>query len=109
MSENNTSLCVESIVELQCFSNKDKLLRCIGWVLQFISNLRSTIKESTLNFDPTLSVFEVNKAERLLVKSIQKESFAKQIHYLSQNYPLFKEVLGEINTFYKALFSENNW
>ena len=83
MSEYKTLLCVENIVELQRFSNKDKLLRCIGWVLRFISNLKSAIKESAFNFNPTLSVFKVNKAECLLVKSIQKESFAKEIHYLS--------------------------
>ena len=86
MWEYKTLLCVENIVELQRFSNKDKLLRCIGWVLRFISNLKSTIKESAFNFNPTLSVFEVNKSKCMLVISIQKESFAKQIHYLSLKY-----------------------
>ena len=75
--------CIEKIVDLQRFSNKGKLLRCIGWVLRFVSNMKSAILKSDFNHEPTLTVSEVNEAENVLIKSIQNDCFAKEIHYLS--------------------------
>ena len=64
--------------------SEDKLkVLGIGWVLRFVSNMKSAILKSDFNHEPTLTVSEVNEAENVLIKSIQNDCFAKEIHYLS--------------------------
>ena len=84
ISSNKPTMNVDEIVEIDRFSQKDKLLRCIGWVLRFISNCKSAIRKSELNLEPNLNVSEVEGAETALIRSIQSESFANEINYLSR-------------------------
>ena len=44
ISSNKPTMSVDEIVEIERFSQKDKLLRCIGRVLRLISNCKSAIK-----------------------------------------------------------------
>ena len=76
-------LYMEKVIDLKRFSNKGKLIRCIGWVLRFIANLKSARKKCDLDVEPILNVLELQEAEKLLLKSIQNEHFSKEIHYLS--------------------------
>ena len=80
---NKSMLCMEKVIDLARFSNKGKLIRCIGWVLRFIANLKSARKKCDLDVEPILNVSELQEAEKLLLKSIQNEHFSKEIHYLS--------------------------
>ena len=81
---NNTSmLCMEKVIDLKRFSNKGKLIRCIGWVLRFIANLKSARKKCDLDVEPILHESELQEAEKLLLTSIHNEHFSKEIHYVS--------------------------
>ena len=84
ISSNKPTTNVDEIVEIDRFSQKDKLLRCIGWVLRFISNCKSAIRKLELNLEPNLNISEVEGAETALIRLIQSESFADEITYLSR-------------------------
>jgi len=83
VSSNKSMVSIEKVLDLERFSSKGKLIRCIGWVLRFIAKLRSAGKKHDINVEPMLSVSEVQEAENLLIRSIQNEHFGKEIHYLS--------------------------
>ena len=83
VSDNKPLISIEKVVDMQRFSSKGRLLRCIGWMLRFISNMKSAILKSELNHEFKLTVSEVNEAGNVLIKSIQNDCFAKEIHYLS--------------------------
>ena len=70
ISSNKPTMNVDEIVEIDRFSQKDKLLRCIGWALRFISNCKSAIRKSEVNLEPNLNVSEVEGAETALIRSI---------------------------------------
>ena len=84
VSSNKQTLSIAKVVEMPRFSQKVKVLRCIGWALRFTSNSKAAIRKSNLNLEPNLKVSEVEKAETVLIQSIQNECFANEIHYLSQ-------------------------
>ena len=83
ISSNKSVLCVEKVLDLKRFSSKGKLIRCLGWILRFMANLKSVRKKQDRNVEPILCVSEVQEAEKLLLRSIQNEHFYKEIHYLS--------------------------
>ena len=83
ISSNKSVLCVEKVLDLKRFSSKGKLIRCLGWILRFMANLKSVRKKQGRNVEPILCVSEVQEAEKLLLRSIQNEHFYKEIHYLS--------------------------
>ena len=84
ISSNKPTMSADEIVEMERFSRKDILLRCFGLVSRFISTCKSAIRKSELNLEQNLNVFEVEGAETVLIQSIQSNSFANEIHYLSQ-------------------------
>ena len=85
ISSNKSVLCVEKVLDLKRFSSKGKLIRCLGWILRFMANLKSVRKKQDRNVEPILCVSEVQEAEKLLLRSIQNEHFYKEIQYLSLN------------------------
>ena len=87
-AENRSQPRVDKIVDLDRFSNKGKLLRTVAWVLRFTSNLKAAIKKDDINREEMVTVSEIDQAELVLVQSIQAESFSKEIHYLSSEEPI---------------------
>ena len=79
------AMSVSSNKAMKRFSSKGKLIRCIGWILRFIANLRSAGRKHDINVEPMLSLSEVQEAENLLIRSIQNEQFSKEIYYYSVN------------------------
>ena len=84
ISSNKPTISVDEIVEMKRFSQKDTLSRCIGLVLRFTSKCKSAIRKLEINLQPNLNVSEVEGAETALIRSIQSESFANEIHCLSR-------------------------
>ena len=81
ITSNKSTTSVDKIVEMERFSQKDKLLRCIGWALRFVSNCKASVEKSNLNFEQKLTVSKVVRAEAIL---FQKEAFANDLHHLSK-------------------------
>lgn len=73
---------IDEVIKLERFSDKGRLLRTLAWVLRFVSNLKHSVQKEEVNKEKMVSVSEVNAAEIMLVRSIQNESFAKEIVYL---------------------------
>ena len=64
------------------------MLRTVAWVLRLTSNLKAAIKKDDINREEMVTVSEINQAELVLVQSIQAESFSKEIHYVSSEEPI---------------------
>jgi len=66
----------EPIIDLNRFSTYNKLLRTVGWIMRFVNNCRG--RKST----DELSVYELQKAEKELIKISQAVSFQEEIRSL---------------------------
>ena len=72
-------LDLESVLEIKRYSTKVKLLRVTGTVLKFITLLRSNDRT---RISQTLNGTDLNEAEILWIKSIQRSSFPEEYHQL---------------------------
>ena len=68
------------------------MLRTVAWVLRFMTTLNAAIKKEDINREEMVTVSEINQAELVLVKSIQEESFPKEIHYVLSEQPIKRNV-----------------
>ena len=57
-----------------------------------MTTLNAAIKKEDINREEMVTVSEINQAELVLVKSIQEESFPKEIHYVSSEQPIKRNV-----------------
>ena len=80
--EKKVPIQVDKVVDLNRFSTKGKLLRSIAWVLRFIGNLKCKVNNKDTNTDNQVSVDELERAENLMIATIQHEAFSKEISYL---------------------------
>ncbi len=60
----------ERVIDLEKFSNSEKLFRVMAWVLRFICNLRAGKEGKNRQFGE-LSVHELDEAERIWIKEAQ--------------------------------------
>ena len=82
-------------IDFQSYSNFSKAVRVIGWVLRFVSNLKSTIfkkPNKTMNLDSD----ELEAAKHCILRITQVEKFSEDINRLKEGKvvrkgsPLFK-------------------
>lgn len=79
VTNNDQFLDLESVLEIKRYSTKVKLLRVTGTVLKFITLLRSNDRT---RISHTLNGTDLNEAEILWIKSIQRSSFPEEYHLL---------------------------
>ncbi len=60
----------ERVIDLEKYSNSEKLFRVTAWVLRFICNLRAGKEGKNRQFGE-LSVHELDEAERIWIKEAQ--------------------------------------
>ena len=70
----------KDIIDMDRFSNKNKLVRTFAWVWRFISNMRN---KGTKDCESKLSLLEIENAEKKLIRIIQNEAFENEINYLN--------------------------
>ena len=57
-------------------------MRTLAWVFWFIHNLRASLANKNCQQGNEISKDEVDNAENVLIRSIRREAFAKEIEYL---------------------------
>ena len=80
-----TKAQLSNVFEMSRFSSKGKLLRTLAWVLRFIKNLKSVVIKKPLNLERQVSATETEDAEKMLIRSIQGDTFRQEIEYLQSN------------------------
>ena len=81
--DNDSIVSIGKKLDLSRFSSKRRLLRTVGWVKRFVINLKASVRNDELNKDDEPSMEETNDAKIVLFKSIQRDSFCKEIDYLT--------------------------
>ena len=91
------ALAVETLsepkfIEFERFSSKTRLVRTFAWVLRFIEILKQRLKKEVVSeeLQETLTVNELNRAENLIIRFVQSESFANEKAYLEIDKPRVK-------------------
>ena len=70
---------LKSVMDIEKFSCKTRLIRVLGWVLRFIRNLKSRDKVA----EQYLNALEIDRAEQIVIRSVQLETFDSELTYLS--------------------------
>ena len=83
--EKENPVQIDKSIDLSRFKNKGKLLRSIAWVIRFVENLKRKVSDKETITENQVSTDEVEKAENILIRSIQLEAFSKEISYLQAN------------------------
>ncbi|GFQ75841.1 integrase catalytic domain-containing protein [Trichonephila clavata] len=73
-SELNTT----SVINLTKYSSVQKLLRCTGWVLRFVHNIRNRLNKRCNE----LTAEEIDGAENFWIRLVQKDDFAEEVNCL---------------------------
>ena len=73
---------ISNIVEIGRIRTYQKCVRTLAWVFRFINNLRASLANKNFQQGNEISKDEVGNAENVLIRSIQREAFAKEIEYL---------------------------
>ena len=71
-----------NIVETGRIRTYQKCVHTLAWVFRFINNLRASLANKNFQQGNEISKDEVDNAENVLIRSIQREAFAKEIEYL---------------------------
>ena len=80
-----TNVDLKESITIEHFSSKGKLVRTFLWVLKFISNMKSNIRNKKLNKNETVSFSKCRYAETKLTQLIQSECSKNEIDYLLSN------------------------
>ena len=82
---NCPGLNLSKIIETDRFSSLRKFLRTTAKLLQFVNALKTSKRkeQSTNSTLEPLTVLEIEQAEMLLIRSIQRLSFTKEMRFLS--------------------------
>ena len=83
--EKEVPIQVNKILDLSRFSSKGKLLRSMAWVLRFVDNVKCKVNCKDTNTNNQVSIDELERAENIMIRSIQQEAFSKEISYLQNN------------------------
>ena len=73
---------ISNTVEIGRIRTYQKCVRTLVWVFRFINNLRASLANKNFQQGNEISKDEVDNAENVLIRSIQREAFAKEIEYL---------------------------
>ena len=76
---------ISNIVEIGRIRTYQKCVHTLAWVFRFINNLRASLANKNFQQGNEISKDEVDNAENVLIRSIQREAFAKEIEYLQTN------------------------
>ncbi|XP_062714172.1 uncharacterized protein LOC134290955 [Aedes albopictus] len=68
----------ERIIEFDRFSKWERLVRAVGYVLRFRSNLQKRLRKQQLPGTISLSSEELLEAERMIIRSLQREVFSEE-------------------------------
>ena len=79
ISEND----MKYIIDIERFGNKRKLLRSLAWVMRFVENLKGAVKGKTPCKEANLTAEEMQNAEHILIRSIQRQAFSAELKYLN--------------------------
>jgi len=83
--EKEVPIQVNKIIDVNRFSRKGKLLRSIAWALRFVDNLKCKVNSKDNNTSKLVRTDELERAENLMIRSIQHKAFRKEISYLQNN------------------------
>ena len=83
--EKEVPMQVNKIIDINRFSRKGKLLRSIAWALRFVDNLKCKVNSKDNNTSKLVRTDELERAENLMIRSIQHKAFRKEISYLQNN------------------------
>ena len=70
------------------FSNWKRLICATAYVLKFIGNLRARVQGTPARDEPAITAEEQESAERLVVKTVQAESFTEDLSHLRKGRPI---------------------
>jgi len=73
------------IIDMKHFGNKRKLLRSFAWVMRFIENLKDAVKGKNPCKEANLTAEEMQNAEHILIRSIQRNAFSAELEYLKSD------------------------
>ena len=90
---------VTNIIELQRFSSKRRLVRTIAWVLRFVHNVKAAVSSKKSDIDKELNVNEIETAERLLIRDIQRNEFKDELQFLLSKAKNSSKVPIKVNQF----------
>ena len=76
---NKSKIEMKEIIDIGRFSSKLKLVRTMAYVFRFVTNLRSQKKHVD-----QLTVNELERAERYIIKRVQSDYFPEEIAYLHE-------------------------
>ena len=77
---------IEAIIDIKRFGNQTKLLRVTALVVKFIAKLKNRVrlKKTRESTKEVLTASELNDAETMWIKSVQANSFDKEIRFLTR-------------------------
>ena len=70
---------LSNVVDFGKYSSKGKLLRVVGWCFRFINNCKEKVKVT----ESELKSSEIAHSEKVVIHSVQSESFESEIVYVS--------------------------
>ena len=73
------------IIDMKRFGNKWKLLRSLAWVMRFLDNLKDAVKGKNPCKEANLTAEEMQNAEYILIRSIQRNAFSAELKYLKSD------------------------
>ena len=76
---NKSKIEMKEIIDIGRFSSERKLVRTMAYVFRFVTNLRSQKKHVD-----RLTVNELERAERYIIKRVQSDYFPEEIAYLHE-------------------------
>ena len=97
---------ITNIVDLQRFSSKRKLIRTIAWMLRFVHNVKAALHKKPNVVEKEVSVNEIESAERLLIRDIQRNEFKEEVQFLLSKSNDGKKVPIKVHQF--NLFIDEN-
>ena len=101
------SVDLSQVIDIEGYSSVTRLLRITAYILRFIRNAKKGVSNRETHKTPReplrkeLNAQELNEAELLWIKTVQKASFAKEIEFLESNGGTFPPV-------YVTQFNNNN-
>ena len=90
---------VTNIIDLQRFSSKRRLVRTIAWVLRFVHNVKSALSNKDVNIEKELRVNEIESAERMIIRAIQRTEFKDEVQFLPSKSSNGSKVPIKVNQF----------
>ena len=82
LSSSSDVLNIQSLVNIERFGSKRKLLSTLAWVFRFVESCKASLNNKKLQLSEELRNEEIERAEYKLLSYIQREEFSEEFEFL---------------------------